>query len=138
SPGKRVPSIRRQCELIGLNRASWYQQPAACSESPANLALMQRMDEIYTKRPFYGSRKLTAVLRREGWTVNRKRIQRLMRVMQIQSVAPKPNTSQQQPQHKIYPYLLRILPIVRPGQVYSTDITYIRVGRGFAYLVAVI
>lgn len=138
SAKRKTPSIRRQCQLIGLNRSSWYGPPAEAGESPDNLALMDRIDALYTAYPFYGSRKLTAVLKREGYVVNRKRVQRLMRLMGIQSIAPRPNTSQPHPQHKVYPYLLRGLPIVRPGQVYSTDITYIRVGRGFAYLVAVI
>lgn len=99
---------------------------------------MQWIDELYTAHPFYGSRKMVAVLRREGHTVNRKQVQRLMRLMGLQSVAPRPSTSRPHPQHKVYPYLLRGLAVARPGQIYSTDITYIRVGRGFAYLVAVI
>lgn len=99
---------------------------------------MDRIDKLYTAYPFYGSRKMAAALAREGYAANRKRVQRLMRLMRLQSVAPRPNTSQPHPQHKVYPYLLRGLPIVRPGQVYSTDITYIRVGRGFAYLVAIV
>jgi putative transposase len=134
----KVPSVRRQCQLIGLNRSSWYDRPAQMSESPENLALMQRIDELYTAYPFYGTRKMVAVLKREGFEANRKRVQRLMRLMGLQSVAPRPNTSQAHPQHEVYPYLLRNLPIVRPRQVYSTDITYIPVGRGFAYLVAIV
>lgn len=138
SANDKTPSIRRQCALIGLNRSSWYDRSATAGESPENLALMQRIDAIYTAYPFYGSRKIVAALNREGRPVNRKRIQRLMRLMGIQSVAPKPNTSQAHPQHKVYPYLLCGLPIVRPRQVYSMDITYVRVGRGFAYLTAVV
>lgn len=134
----KTPSIRRQCTLIGLNRSSWYDPHPVADESPENLELMQQIDRIYTAHPFYGSRKIAAVLGRAGYTVNRKRIQRLMRLIGLQSVAPRPNTSQPHPLHKVYPYLLRNLAIVRPGQVYSTDITYIRVGRGFAYLAAVI
>ena len=134
----KAPSVRRQCKLIGLNRSSWYAQGSTAGESSENLTLMQRIDALYTAHPFYGSRKLGAALRREGHTVNRKRIQRLMRLMGLQSVAPRPTTTRPHPQHKVYPYLLRGLSVVRPGQVYSTDITYIRVGRGFAYLVAVI
>lgn len=134
----KAPSIRRQCDLVGLNRSSWYDPQPVISESPENLDLMQRIDALYTTHPFYGSRKIAAVLGRQGVVVNRKRVQRLMRLMGIQSVAPKPNTSRGHPGHKIYPYLLRGLAVVRPGQVVSTDITYIRVGRGFAYLVAVI
>ena len=133
-----APSVRRQCELIELNRSSWYAPGAEVGESAENLALMQRIDELYTAHPFYGSRKMSAVLRREGHAVNRKRVQRLMRRMGLQSVAPRPNTSAAHPQHKVYPYLLRGLAVVRANQVWSTDITYVRVGRGFAYLTAVI
>lgn len=135
---RKAPSLRRQCQLIRLNRSSWYGPWPALGESPQNLTLMQRIDELYTAYPFYGSRKIAAVLEQEGHAVNRKRVQRLMRLMGLQSVAPRPNTSRPHPQHKVYPYLLRNLAAARPGQVYATDITYIRVGRGFAYLVAVI
>ena len=137
-PSADAPSIRRQCDLLGLARSSWYAQGAAVDESEENLELIQHIDELYTAHPFYGSRKMVAVLGRRGHVVNRKRAQRLMRLMGLQSVAPQPNTSRPHPQHKVYPYLLRGMPVVRPGQVYSTDITYIRVGRGFAYLTAVI
>jgi putative transposase len=133
-----APSIRRQCDLVGLHRSSWYTQAAVAAEPEENLDLMTHIDEFYTAHPFYGSRKMVAVLGRKGFVVNRKRVQRLMRLMGLQSVAPRPNTSRPHPQHKVYPYLLRGLSVVRPGQVYSTDITYIRVGRGFAYLTAVI
>lgn len=138
APSADGPSIRRQCELIGLNRASWYAQARPASESAANLVLMRRIDEIYTAYPFYGSRKMTAVLQREDFTVNRKRVQRLMRLMGLQSVAPQPNTSRAHPEHQVYPYLLREVVVERPNQVWATDITYIRIERGFAYLVAVI
>ena len=133
-----APSIRRQCDLVGLHRSSWYTKAAVAAEPEENLDLMTHIDEFYTAHPFYGSRKMVAVLGRKGFVVNRKRVQRLMRLMGLQSVAPRPNTSRPHPQHKVYPYLLRGLSVVRPGQVYSTDITYIRVGRGFAYLTAVI
>lgn len=99
---------------------------------------MEAIDKIHTARPFYGSRKLVVELDRAGYAVNRKRVRRLMRVMGIRSLAPTPNTSQPHPQHKVYPYLLRNYTVTRPGEVYSTDITYIRVGRSFAYLTAVI
>jgi len=99
---------------------------------------MRRIDEIYTAHPFYGSRKITAALVREGQRVNRKRVYRLMDLMGLQSIAPKPNTSKKHPRHKVYPYLLRGVKIERVNQVWSTDITYIRIGRGFAYLVAII
>lgn len=134
---KGAPSILRQCELLGLSRASYYRSVQG-SENDENLDLMNRIDELYTKHPFYGSRKMRDHLRREGRKVNRKRIQRLMRLMGLQSVAPKPNTSKPQPGHKIYPYLLRNLEIERPMQVLSMDITYIRLQGGFVYLTAVI
>lgn len=137
-PSADAPSIRRQCSLVGLHRSTWYAQGAATDEPEENQGLMQHIDELYTAHPFYGSRKMVAVLGRRGHVVNRKRIQRLMRLMGLQSVAPRPNTSRPHPQHKVYPYLLRGMSVVRPRQVYSTDITYIRVGRGFAYLTAVI
>lgn len=133
-----LPSVRRQCDLIGLARASWYATGPRASESAQNLAIMQRIDELYTARPFYGSRKMVAVLRREGRSVNRMRVQRLMRLMGLRSVAPSPNTSKPHPGHKVYPYLLHGLILSEPAQMYSTDITYIRVGHGFAYLIAVI
>lgn len=131
-------SIRRQCEWVGLNRASGYAPAQPVVESEQTLRLMHRIDEHYTAHPFYGSRKLVAVLRREGWPVNRKRVQRLMRRMDIASVAPAPGTSLAHPAHRHYPYLLRGVSVTRPNQVWSTDVTYIRLEHGFAYLVAVI
>jgi putative transposase len=95
------------------------------------------MDELYTASPFYGSRRMVAVLRRDGWTVNRKRVRRLMRVMGLEAIYPKPNASQAHPAHKVYPYLLRDLVIDRPNQVWCADITYIPMAKGFVYLVAV-
>lgn len=95
------------------------------------------MDELYLAAPFYGSRRMVAVLRREGWSVNRKRVRRLMRVMGLEAIYQKPNTSRRHPEHKIYPYLLRGLEIDRPNQVWCADITYIPMARGFVYLVAV-
>ena len=136
-PGMGAPSIRRQCELMGLNRSSWYEKERLASESEENLALMRRIDELYTAHPFYGSRKMTAVLRREGRAVNRKRVRRLMRFMGLQSLAPRPDTSRAHPAHPVYPYLLGDTVVERPNQVWATDITYIRIERGFAYLVAV-
>jgi len=99
---------------------------------------MRRIDEVHLRCPFYGSRKLCETLRAEGLQVNRKHMQRLMRVMGLESVAPKPNTSEPHPEHPIYPYLLRTLLICRPNQVWATDITYVPMARGFAYLVAII
>jgi putative transposase len=105
--------------------------------SADDLAVMRRMDELHLERPFYGSRRMAAVLHREGWEVNRKRAKRLMRVMAIEAIYQKPNTSKRHPDHKVYPYLLRGLTIERPNQVWCADITYIPMAKGFVYLVAV-
>ena len=129
-------SIRRQCELIGLNRSSFYYQPVG--ESAYNLMLMRLIDEQYTRTPFYGWPRITAWLRREGHPINPKRIRRLMRLMGLQAIYPKPRTSTPAPGHRKYPYLLRGLKITRPGQVWSTDITYVPMQHGFMYLVAII
>jgi putative transposase len=129
-------SVRRQCELIGLNRSSLYYQPVG--ESAYNLRLMRLLDEQYTRTPFYGWPRMTAWLRREGHPVNPKRVRRLLRLMGLQAIYPQPKTSTPAPDHKRYPYLLRGLKITRPGQVWSTDITYVPMQRGFMYLVAVI
>jgi putative transposase len=131
-------SVRRQCEMIGLNRSTLYLCPDPVQESSDNMGLMKNIDEIYTAHPHYGSRKIRVVLNEKGYQVNRKRIQRLMRLMDIESIAPKPNTSRKHPGHKVYPYLLRGLKIQKANQVWSTDITYVRTGKGFCYLVAVI
>lgn len=112
------------------------QQPE--DASAADLLLCGLIDEEYTRRPFYGSRRMVVFLRAAGHVVNRKRVQRLMRGMGLAGMAPGPNTSKTHPEHKVYPYLLRGVPVTRPNQVWSTDITYIRLARGFAYLVAVI
>jgi putative transposase len=128
-------SIRRQCELLGVNRAGLYYQPVG--ESQENLRLMRLLDEQYTRTPFYGSRKMTAWLETQGHAVNRKRISRLMEVLGIEAVYPKPKLSQPGEGHKIYPYLLRGMKVERVHQVWSTDITYIRMAQGFVYLVAV-
>lgn len=130
-------SIKRQCELIGLARASYYRGPAVGGETEENLWLMRLIDEEYTRHPFYGNRKMCYWLQRQGYAVNRKRVRRLMRKMGLVSVAPKPNTSRRGPQHKIYPYLLGGLEIERPDQVWCSDITYIRLFHGFVYLTAV-
>lgn len=130
-------SLRRQCELIGLNRSSYYYQPAA--EDPLNLTLMRLIDEQYLETPFYGYLKMTRHLRKnKGHQVNPKRVYRLMQQMGLRAVGPRPRTSQPHPEHKIYPYLLRGLKISRPNQVWSADITYIPLQRGFMYLVAVL
>lgn len=132
-------SIARQCELIHLSRASYYRSRNSDmgTEHPENLKLMRLMDEEYTRHPFYGSRNLRNYLRRQGYKVNRKKVQRLMRVMGLVSLAPKPNTSIKNKEHKIYPYLLRDLVIDHVNQVWCTDITYIRMQGGFVYLVAI-
>lgn len=129
-------SQRRQCELLGLNRAGLYYQPVG--ESEENLGLMRLLDEQYTQTPFYGVLRMTAYLRSLGHEVNPKRVRRLLRTMGLEAVYQKPNTSQANAQHTVYPYLLRGLSITRPDQVWSTDITYIRLQRGFVYLMAVI
>jgi putative transposase len=129
-------SVRRQCELLNLNRASYYLMPTV--ESADNLALMRRLDELHLQYPFYGSRKLAYVLSQPRAPVNRKRVQRLMRVMGLEAVYQKPRTTRRDETHKIYPYLLRNLSIVRPNQVWSADITYVPMPSGFMYLVAVI
>jgi len=129
-------SIRRQCELIGLNRATWYTKPQ--SETALNLHLMRLIDEQYLRTPFYGYPKMTIVLRRQGYSVNRKRVARLMQKMGLQALVPRPSLSRPASGHKIYPYLLRNLAITHVDQVWSTDITYIPMARGFMYLVAII
>ncbi len=129
-------SVRRQCELLGLNRSSLYYEPA--SETSEDLGLMRRIDEQYTACPFYGSRRMSAWLIEQGEEVNRKRVQRLMRVMGLEAIYPKPRLSLAGKGHRIYPYLLRGVNIVRPDQVWSTDITYVPMSSGFMYLAAVI
>lgn len=128
-------SMRRQCELIGLSRSSLYYQPVG--ESAYNLRLMRLLDEQYIRTPFYGWPRMTAYLRREGHLVNPKRVRRLMTLMGLRAIYPKRKTSTPAPGHKRYPYLLRGLKIARPGQVWSTDITYVPMEHGFMYLVAV-
>jgi putative transposase len=123
-------SVSRQCGLLGLARSSWYYEPGG--ETAENLELMRRIDEEYTRHPFYGSRKMA-----ELFGVNRKRVQRLMRQMGIEAVGPKRRTTKPGRGHKIYPYLLRNVEILRPDQVWSSDITYIPLRHGFLYLVAV-
>ncbi len=120
---------------MGLARSSWYYEPA--QESELNLELMRLIDEQYLEIPFYGRRKMTEWLRRQEYQVNPKRIGRLMKLMGLEAIYPKPKTSQKAPDHKIYPYLLKNYPIERPNQVWSTDITYIPMPHGFMYLVAI-
>jgi putative transposase len=127
--------MRRQCALLGLNRASLYYEPV--EESQENVSLMRLIDRQYTKAPFYGSRRMTAWLQSQGFEINRKRVVRLMRVMGIEAVYARPKLSQPGEGHKIYPYLLRRLRIERRDQVWCTDITYIPMAQGLLYLVAV-
>ena len=128
-------SVRRQCDLLGVNRSSLYYQPLG--ESAENLMLMRLIDEEYTRRPFYGSRWIKAWLCDQGHAVNRKRVRRLMSAIGIEAIYPKPRLSQPGEGHKIYPYLLEGMEVTRVNQVWSTDITYIRMAQGFVYLVAV-
>ena len=120
-------SVRQQCELLSLNRSTWYY--AAAAESAENLCLMRLIDEQYLRRPFFGSRRMAVWLESVGHVVNRKRVQRLMRIMGLEAIYPKPRTTVRCPEHKIYPYLLRNVEIVRPNQVWSTDITYMAVAN---------
>jgi putative transposase len=129
-------SVLRQCELLGLCRSSVYYEKKEPDEY--DLELMRLIDEQYTKTPFYGSRKMTEELKDKGHEVNRKKIQRLMRIMGIEAIYPKPNTSKPAPENRIYPYLLKGMVINKPQQVFAADITYIRMQRGFLYLVAII
>jgi putative transposase len=129
-------SVRAQCRLLGLHRAGLYYEPVATSDE--DLTLMRLIDALYLKRPYYGSRRMTVALQGQGHAINRKHVQRLMRLMDLEGLAPGPNTSRKAPQHAIYPYLLRGLAIERANQVWASDITYIPVSHGFFYLVAII
>ena len=128
-------SIRRQCELVSISRASFYRQPAG--ETRENLELMRLIDEAFMEMPWYGSRQMARHLRRLGWRVGRKRVRRLMRKIGLVPIYQAPKTSEPNPQHKIYPYLLRHLSIDHPDQVWCADVTYIPMRRGFLYLVAI-
>lgn len=127
--------ISRQCELLDLSRSSFYYKPEG--EDEENLRLMRLIDEEYTRHPFYGARRMAAWLRARGFSVNRKRVSRLMRLMGITAIYPKPRLSANGPDHKIYPYLLQGRDISRPDQAWSADITYIRLAHGFVYLVVI-
>ena len=128
-------SLSRQCGLLSISRSSFYY--VLKGESPSSLALMRRIDELFLKYPFYGSRQMVRQLRREGIRVGRHRVRRLMRLMGLEAIYQAPRTSDPHPEHRIYPYLLRNLEINRPNQVWCADITYIPVQRGFLYLVAI-
>ena len=129
-------SIRRQCELLGLNRSSYYLPPA--TESEENLRLMRQIDEQFLRTPFYGSRRMTACLERAGEMVNRKRVQRLMALMGLEPVFPRPRTTTAAPDARVYPYLLRDRELTHVDEVWSSDITYVPMRHGFMYLTAVI
>lgn len=152
-PTHKEISVRRQCALLGLNRSSYYYHPkpidcisknlsvqliSPIKDTEENLDYMKQIDQLYMKWPFYGSRRMTTVLQRSGFQVNRKRIQRLMRLMGIQAIYPKPRLSMSNQEHKIYPYLLRDLFIDRPDQVWCADITYLPLSPGYVYLVAIL
>lgn len=129
-------SLRQQCRLLAINRSNLYY--AQVGETAKNLSLMRLLDEQYTKTPFYGVLKMTEFLRSLGYSVNPKRVRRLLRTMGLEAIYQKPNLSQPHPEHLIYPYLLRGVAIERCNQVWSCDITYIRLQHGFVYLLAVI
>lgn len=131
-------ALTRQCELAGIARSTVYAPRLVVEPDAEELLLLTTIDAEYTRHPFYGSRKMTVYLRGLGYRINRKRVQRLMGILGLAGMAPGPNTSRPQPQHTVYPYLLRGVEVTRPNQVWSSDITYIRLARGFVYLVAVI
>ena len=128
-------SVEFQCSLLGISRSTVYYKPKQIKQR--DLDLMRIIDKQYLETPFYGSRSMRNHIRRLGWTINRKPIQRLMRLMGLQAIYPKPRTTKPHPQNKVYPYLLRELKINRPDQVWATDITYVPMSRGFMYLVAI-
>jgi putative transposase len=127
-------SLSKQCELLGVGRSGWYYQPRG--ESAENLTLMRALDELYTRWPFYGVRRMTIALQAQGWTVNPKRTRRLMRLMGLEAIYPKPRLSGNGSAHPRFPYLLKGLAIERSNQVWCSDITYIGLAGGFVYLFA--
>jgi len=135
-PRHKRLSIRRQCELLDLPRSTFYYLPAA--ESTENLEFMRLLDEQYLKTPFWGSRNMTTWLRHEGHTINRKRVQRLMRLMGLEGLAPRPTTTKPAPGHRVFPYLLRGVEVTHADHVWSSDITYIPIRNGFLYLAAIL
>jgi putative transposase len=134
-PEHRSISLRRQCDLLGLPRSTAYYAPIP--ESVENLRLMREIDAVYLENPSYGSRSIAAVLANSGWSVNRKRVQRLMGLLGIAGVTPRRNLSKPHPGHRVFAYLLRNVAITHPDQVWSTDITYVPLRGGFVYLTAV-
>lgn len=135
-PNNQGVPLKTQAKILSINRSSLYYKPVQPSED--EVRLKHRIDEIYTKHPVYGSRRITVLLQREGWDVNRKRVQRCMREMGIWGISPGPNLSKRNIEHRIYPYLLRGVTANKPNHVWGTDITYIRLKGGWMYLVAVI
>ena len=135
-PDHAALSVRHQCRLLGLARSLLYYQPVEASAE--DRALMNVIDRLYTRWPFFGSRRILFELRRAGHAVNRKRVQRLMQVMGLQALVPGPHTSKPHPEHPIYPYLLGGIDVVRPNQVWAADITYVPLEQGWGYLVAII
>ena len=135
NPANSNLGIVRHCQILKVSRSGWYYKPR--EESPFNLTLMRVIDEQFLATPYYGSRQMTRQLRRSGYLVSRKRVRRLMRLMELQAIYQTPKTSLPHPQHKVYPYLLKDLTINRPNQVWCSDITYIPIKRGFLYLVAI-
>ena len=135
---RRHPSLSvvRQCKLLNISRSGLYYQPAGISQE--DLTLMKLIDRQYLATPFYGARRIAAWLRKQEYRVNRKRVRRLMRIMGLKAIYRRPRTSMPAPGHKIYPYLLSGMEIMRPNQVWAADITYIPMARGFLYLVAII
>ena len=135
-PENKEISIRKQCSLLKLNRSVFYKKPKPISKE--DIKLMNLLDQIYTKRPFFGSRRMKKELfKRHGIRINRKRVQRLMRLMGVEAIYPKPNLSLRNLEHRIYPYLLRNLAVIRPNQVWCSDITYIPTPTGFVYLTVI-
>ena len=130
--------MSQQCALAGVARSGVYAAAAGETPDAGDLTLLGLLDAQYTRRPFFGSRRMVVYLQEQGHRVNRKHVQRLMRMLGLAGMAPGPHTSAPHPEHKIYPYLLRGVAVTRPNQVWSTDITYIRLAHGFAYLVAII
>ena len=129
-------SLKKQAELLSISRSSLYYQPLP--PTAEEIRLKHRIDELYTCYPFYGSRRIRAMLRREGWHINRKRVQRCMREMGLVAIFPGPNLSKPAPGHKIYPYLLRNVTASYPDHIWGIDITYIRLQQGWMYLVAIL
>ena len=129
-------SIRRQCQLLGVNRSNLYYQPQPVSVE--TLDIMNRIDRQYTETPFYGVERMAAQMQRDGLVIGHNRVRRLMRLMGLMAIYPKPNGSKRHPEHKIYPYLLRDVAVEKVNQVWSADITYIRLVTGFLYLVVIL